>query len=245
MEHIFAVESKEEFERYKSFAERSRSRIDEFIEYLELKYEVRELPRAIVWTNKNIATKLISDIPIPAYTNDYRIVITPDVQTWSEIYKKQLDSYEACEAAELQSHYDGVSENHVLKILGHELAHHSALFPDTDYEDGIWFEEGMVEYISREYFLNEDEFAAESAINKRLVELFKAKHGEHPLEQFGKATYEGDYAGIFYEYWRSFLAVEQIVSEQKGDVSAVFDSFREWQKCSNGQTLTEWFGVNI
>ena len=61
-------------------------------------------------------------------------------------------------------------------------------------------------------------------------------------ENFGAKTYAGDYASIFFEYWRSFLAVERL-TVLFGSVKAVFQSYREWCKNPGGRTLAEWFGL--
>lgn len=75
--------------------------------------------------------------------------------------------------------------------------------------------------------------------------MFKERHGNHSLENFGLSTYEGDYASIFFEYWRSFLAIKKIAEDYNGDIQAVFRSYRKWNEINNGQTLTEWFGVRV
>lgn len=137
-----------------------------------------------------------------------------------------------------------LSENHVLQILGHEFVHHSGLFLDgfdTGYESGIWFEEGMCEYISRKYFLTGTEFDEEAQINALLVGLLWERYGNHSLEDFGAATYKGDYAGIFFEYWRSFLAVREIVERFDGNVRAVFLEYHRWHQSGSGKTLAAWF----
>lgn len=115
-----------------------------------------------------------------------------------------------------------MTENHILQILGHELAHHIDLFEDGDDESGIWFEEGIAEYISRRYFLTPEEFRREAEMNRRLVALLEPRRGKHPLEDFGQETYAGDYAGIFYEYWRAFGRVSELIFDAGGDVHAVF-----------------------
>ncbi|MEQ9809629.1 hypothetical protein [Streptococcus jiangjianxini] len=50
----------------------------------------------------------------------------------------------------------------------------SELFEDDfdDYDSFIWFEEGMVAYISRKYFLTSEECEAEKQVNRYLVDLF-------------------------------------------------------------------------
>ena len=160
-----------------------------------------------------------------------------------------MDGLEDSDAvSKIKSYYlTALSQNHILQILGHELAHHSELFLEdfnSDLSDGIWFEEGMVEYISRRYFLSAEEFEAESEINRLLVDLLKSRYGTHSLEEFGKATYTGDYASIFFEYWRSFLAVKSIIDKHQGNIHSVFQSYHEWNQASGSQSLTQWFGID-
>lgn len=169
--------------------------------------------------------------------------MTPEPASWQKIYLRQLEGLEDCDG--LRRYYtEELSVNHILQILGHELAHHSPLFLDET-DAGIWFEEGMAEYISRRYFLTDAEYEREYRCNLTLVELLKERYGDHSLEDFGAATYEGDYASIFFEYWRSFLAVHQIVENHSGDVKAVFDSYHRWSETKHQTTLLDWFGVEL
>lgn len=249
MKYIYEVETQEEFLKYQKIVSEVKSKIDEYILYLKDNFNVTDLPRGIVWANYEIATKLISDIPIPAYTNDYRVVFTPDIDTWKKIYLKQL--YEIHDDTEttnkIKDYYiNHLSENHVLQILGHELAHHSEYFLEdfnSDASNGIWFEEGMVEYISRKYFLTEEEFELETYFNQQLVDLLNDKYGNHSLEMFGASTYQNDYASIFFEYWRSFLTVKKIIEEHNNDIFSVFESYHEWNRANNDTTLLEWFNI--
>lgn len=247
--HVYAVKTPEELSRYQEIVRRIQPKLDAYISLLARDYAVQALPKAIVWTSAHTATQLISDIPVPAYTNEHRIVMTPDLDTWRGIYLKQLDDCEEANAVKmLRSYYQtGLSENHILQILGHELAHHSELFLDEfdfDYEYGIWFEEGMAEYISRRYFLTDEEFEAEAAANRQLIDLYQQQHRTHSMEEFGSATYDKDYAGIFYEYWRSFLAVNRIVNDHNGNVQAVFQSYHRWHESRTARSLEEWFGLH-
>lgn len=246
MKHIYAVTNLDDFQKYQSFVRKIQPKLEKYLDYLQTAYSVADLPRAILWTDAETATQQISDIPIPAYTNEFRTVFCSDLESWREIYLKQLDGVEN---EKIRRYYEtGLSENHILQILGHEFVHHSELFLDsfdTDYESGIWFEEGMCEYISRLYFLTKQEFDEEWKVNWLLVDLFREKYGNHSLEEFGAATYCGDYAGIFYEYWRSFLAVDQIIQAHGGNILAVFREYRRWYSKGNGCTLSEWFQVKI
>lgn len=255
MKHIYAVENENQLKLYQDFVIQVQPRLNEYMKFLEKEYEVLDLPRTIVWTSMEVATNLVSDNPVPAYTNDYRVMITPELSVWREIYLKQLDalsqnqSETGCEDDYnlIKNYYEHeLSEHNLLQVIGHELAHHSELFLDdfdSELRNGIWFEEGMVEYISRRYFLTEEEFEKEILMNQKLVMLLQKKYGLYSLEEFGASTYKGDIASIFYAYWRSFLAIKQIVDEHNGDVKAVFDSYHKWDQSKTGQTLAEWFRV--
>lgn len=245
MEHIFAVRDEAQLRRYREFVSGIQPRLDGYLAYLDREFGVAAFPRAIVWTDERTATKLISDIPIPAYTNDYRVVFTPDLDVWRNIYLHQLDDLiESPEVLEVRDYYiQMLTQNHVLQILGHEFAHHIELFEDDAYEQGIWFEEGMVEYISRRFFLTEEEFRREAEVNRKIVQLHQSRYGNHPLEEFGKETYEGNYASIFFEYWRSFLAASGIVDRFDGDLLNVFHSYHQWAGKDCTVPLTEWFSI--
>ena len=247
MKHVFAVDSAEKLRQYQQFVSEIQPELDDYIHFLSNEYAATDLPRAIVWTDSTTATSLISDIPIPAYTNEFRVVMCPEPDSWREVYLKQLDGLPESPARQaLQDYYSSLSYHHVMQILGHELAHHSQWFLDefsSDTSNGIWFEEGMAEYISRRYFLTEEEFNAEAHYNQQLVTMLNGVYGGHSLEDFGAATYEGDYASIFFEYWRSFLAVNRLVDAHGGNVRAVFAAYHHWARSGSGQTLSDWFQI--
>ena len=234
-------------QQYQQFVAGIQPELDHYIQFLSEEYAVADLPRAIVWTDSATATSLISDIPIPAYTNEFRVVMCPELDSWRQIYLTQLDALPEGPARQaLQDYYSNLSYHHVMQILGHELAHHSQWFLDefsSDASNGIWFEEGMAEYISRRYFLTEEEFHAEAHYNRQLVTMLKETYGAHSLEDFGAATYEGDYASIFFEYWRSFLAVNRLVDACGGNVRAVFAAYHDWARSGSDQTLLDWFQI--
>lgn len=250
MEHIYAVQTAEELARYQALVRPMLPALDDYVRFLQREYAVQTLPRAVVWTSETIATRLVSDIPLPGYTNEYRVMLCPDLEVWRSIYLWQLEPYPADGGtAALRAYYThALSQRHVMQILGHELAHHSALFLEDfrTYGTGsVWFEEGMVEYISRRYFLTAEEFDAEADANRQLVGLFQRQYGTHSLEEFGSSTYAGNYASIFFAYWRSFLAIQTLVDRHGGDVHAVFRSYREWGQSGGGRTLTEWFRLPL
>lgn len=244
MEHVYAVQTAEELAQRQTFVREHQGRIEEYIRFLEREYAAEELPRSIVWTTRDIASRLMGDIPLPAYTNDFRVMFDPELEDWREIYLAQLDGLPDSEAARrVRAHYgQGLGQNHVLHILGHELAHHSGLFFDEDYDAAPWFEEGMAEYIGRRYFLTDAEFDAQAEADRLLVGLLEPRYGKHPLERFGAETYTRDFAGIFFDYRRAFLAVCGLVS-QYGGVMPVFRACHERRKTSQGITLAQWFQV--
>ncbi len=248
MQYLYAVESGEELRAYEAAARRFRPRLEACLRCLREEYGARDLPRTILFAGRETATELLSSIPVPAYTNEYRVVFCPDPAVWRDIWLRQLDGLKGEGVSEIRAYYETcVDDSRLLSILGHELAHHSHWFPDFDdstaREAGIWFEEGMVEYIGRRYFLSDRAFAREARINRLLVELLAPRYGGHPLEDFGAKTYKGDYASIFFEYLRSFLAANRLV-RRFGGVREVFRSYQEWAERGRKETLEEWFGID-
>lgn len=244
MKYIYAVENEAELAKYKSFAFRHMSELDDYIAYISSEYDVRELPKAVVLTSAENASRTLSSVPLPAFTNEHRIMFSPDLDVWRKIYKSQLDGISTPEAEEIRDYYGGINDRHLMQILGHELAHHSELFGDNfdNYFDGdIWFEEGMVEYISRKYFLTDAEFRAEKEVNEKLVRIYAENHnGEE--KRFGEETYNSGLDEIFAQYWKSFLAVERIIGEKGGDVHAVFEEYHAWCESDKSVSLAEYFG---
>ena len=248
MEHIYAVETAAQLNAYQSFASEIQVPLEQYIQWITSRFQLSSLPRTILWTSPKIATTLLSDIPIPAYTNDYRIVMTSELDAWRHIYLAQLADYLEADTAEIRSYYKtNLNRHHILQILGHELVHHSDLFIDEVYEsgEGIWFEEGMAEYISRRYFLTKAEFAEEAHINRLLVKLFESKERGTIPRDFDAFTYRQNLDAIFYEYWRSFLAVDQIAENHNGDISAVFHSYHRWYEEGHTVPLARWFGIHL
>ncbi len=246
MKYIFAAENADQLTKMQNAVKGWDQKLQLYIDFLKEKYEVRNLPRCIVWTTEDIATCLISDIPLPAYTNEYRVMMAPEKDCWRRLYLRQLEHIEVQNEATavIRDHYENLSEHQILQIIGHELAHHSELFPndfDDDNESGIWFEEGMVEYISRKYFLTEDEFAKEKEISQMLVSLLTPRYGSHSLADFGANTYKDEIGSIFFDYHRSFLAIDALVT-RLGSVMEIFQAYHRWSK-EKTDSLVDWFEV--
>lgn len=141
MNTLYLVKNKSQLQDYQELYQRMQPKLLPYMEHLCRNYAVQDFPRSLILTDAHTATHGISSIPVPAYTNDYRIIFTPDLSAWKSIYLRQLDAYPEHDTLTLRSHYaDHLSENHLLQILGHELAHHSELFlTDENYETGVWF----------------------------------------------------------------------------------------------------------
>ena len=243
MENFYLVKDENQFAAFQDFVAKNSAKLQDYLTFLKDEFAVYDLPQAIMWSDFDSATQIIREIPVPAYTNDRRMVMTPELTVWKDLYLLQLENYESShQTRAIESHYKSLSGNSLLQIVGHELAHWSEhFFDDFDgYGAYIWFEEGMAEYISRKYFFTDEEFRAEKACNQSLVKLFQKKHGWHSLNDFGTSTYQGNYASIFYEYWRSFLTVDKLV-ENLGSVQAVFNSYHRWENTDKTLPLLDWF----
>ena len=243
MENLYLVKDENQLAAFRDFVVKNAARLQDYLTFLKDEFAVYDLPQAIIWSDFDSATQIIREIPVPAYTNDKRMVMTPELPVWKDLYLLQLENYETShQTRAIESHYKSLSGNSLLQIVGHELAHWSEHFLDDfdGYGAYIWFEEGMAEYISRKYFFTDEEFRAEKAYNQSLVKLFQKKHGWHSLNDFGTSTYQGNYASIFYEYWRSFLTVDRLV-ENLGSVQAVFNSYHHWENTDKTLPLLDWF----
>ncbi len=246
MKYMYSVANIYELNLYQDFVKRNKSKIEEYLLYLTECFDVQDMPEFIVLSNFEMATKVHKEIDLPAYTNDVRMVYTPDLEVWKGIYLKQFEVYHDASIADKgKRYYHQMNEHHILQILAHELAHQSELFLD-DFDDentgSIWFEEGMVEYISRKYFLTAEEFQKEKEFNEYLVDLFENKFGSKSIENFDYGTYDENITVIFYNYWRSFLAIHHLVEKFKS-VEDVFASYHQWDHLGRKVTLAEWFEI--
>lgn len=245
MKQIYAFENIEDYTKYQDIIARFDRKLKEYQSILEGKYSLSEMPKAIVWTTEELATTVLSTIPIPAYTNKDIIYMSPDLQSWRKLFIKQLDDKEL---PPICSFYENYSENHLMTILAHELTHHSDLFIDEfddERGDSIWFEEGMCQYLPRKYLLNEKEFEEITSVEMELVKVFKDKYAAHPLDEFGSSSYEASLSSIMYDYWRSYLAVKYLVEVRaNNDIDSIFDQYQKWHQEGRKVPLTEFFELN-
>lgn len=245
MKHIYAFERKEEYSKYQDVIQRFGEKLSEYRIILEQQYGLTELPKGILWTSEELATKVFSNIPIPAYTNKDLIYMSPDVESWRKLLLRQLDEKKL---PDVQKFYESYSENQVFIILAHELTHHSDLFLDEfedERENGIWFEEGMCFYLPRKLLLSEQEFNEITNVEFQLFEAFKDKYGKHSLEDFGSGSYQDSLSSIMFDYWRSYLSVKYLVEVRaNNNVKQVFDTYHKWDSEGRKVPLTEYFELS-
>lgn len=246
MKQIFAFEDFNQLKPYTALTTGMFQKLQEYQFLLEQDYALKESPKAVVWTSTEIATTIFSNIPIPAYTRKNLIYMSPIVSEWKEIFFKQLDNHKL---PVIQHFYERNTESEMLSILAHELTHHSDLFME-DFEDGnweeeIWFEEGMCFYLPRKLLLTEEEFEEISTVEKTLIKEFKAEYGNHSLSEFGKKSYTGNLTSIMYDYWRSYIAVKELVERENGDVMTVFKRYHKWYNDGKKGSLLKFFKLDI
>ncbi|WP_042477509.1 hypothetical protein [Bacillus ndiopicus] len=245
MKNIFAFESVEELQKYSADIEHLNEKLNAYQVLLEKEFGLEDLPKAIVWTSKEIATTIFSDIPVPAFTNEVRICMSPSVQEWREFHLNQL---EGKRNERIEKYYNSITLDHVFCILAHEITHHLELFIedfDDERENSIWFEEGMCEYLSQKLTLSAEQYEELVAVESEMIELFQKKYGQHSLDKFGAGSYEAtSLTAIMINYWRSSKAIKYIVEDcHGGDIHKVFALYHEWDKTGRHIPLTEYFGV--
>lgn len=244
MKQIFAFEKEKDFRDFKGIGERLFKGIADYKEYLIHEFSLSDVPKAVVWTSDELATQVFSKVPIAAFTNKDLIYMSPDLDKWREMFLSQLENRNIPAA---RNFYESFSENHLLVILAHELTHHLDLFPDEfdEREDSIWFEEGMCFYLPRKTLLTEQEFQEISHIESQLVKTFADKYGQHSLDQFGSSSYSESLTSIMFDYWRSYLAVKNLVEKHSGgDIARVFREYEKWHREGRKLSLTAYFKVD-
>jgi hypothetical protein len=170
--------------------------------------------------------------------------MTPNLSAWKSLFMEQLEERDY---PEIKAFHETISINQVLAIAGHEMTHHSDLFLDEfddDCNDGIWFEEGMCDYLSRKHLLGKQEFEEIADVEAKLINFFKEKYGTHSLEEFGSSSYEGSLTSIMYDYWRSGYAVKYLVENKfNNDALRVFEEYHNWHATGRKVSLLEHFGL--
>ncbi len=247
MKYMYSISGDDELKKYQNFLKKNQSKIEDYIDYIVKEFNVEDLPEFIVFSNLEMATKVHKKIALPAYTNDIRMIYTPEIEVWKKIYMQQSEFFEDIEISnKIKEYYSKRSSNYILQVLGHELAHQSEMFLEGGfYEDeniSIWFEEGMVEYISKKYFLTEEEYQEEKAFNSYLVDRFEKLTGYNSVDGFLPKVYSEHIAVILYYYWKSFLAIDFLVEKYK-TVREVFAKYHKWDEMGRTVSLSKWFNL--
>ena len=191
-------------------------------------YELKEKPNGVVYTSTKIATEVLSDVPIPAYTRNNAIILGVELEDWKDIFKNQCGIHYS---EVYKTYYDNNLYQELLGILCHELTHHIDLFPSEfdDYTDDIWFEEGMCFYIPRKTILDPREYEEIYSIERSLISNFYDRYGHNSLLRFGSSSYEESIESIMFDYWRSFIVIDYYVNNIfGGDQWALIKAYRLW-----------------
>lgn len=222
-----------------------KQQLEPFQQWLGSDFAVHDTPKGFIWTTWELATNFFRDKkPLAAYTSEDFVYLSPELEAWKSFYSEAFsDSPEP-----IRTYFDGITLNEILTIAGHELVHHSDFFVDDfgdDYERYIWFEEGMCDYIARKHLLGRAQFDERLAIEQAIVQHYDQQFGQQALDDFGQATYaRQNLTEIFYEYCRSFIAVQQLVDVQyKGDLAAVFRIYEDWHAKGRQTSLAACFTI--
>ena len=251
MKQIYAFESIPDYENYKDEIDLLNKKLKTYKELLINQFELKELPKSIVWTSSKNATTVFSQVPVPAYTNRETIYMSPSVSEWKAFYLSLFNGEELENNVEIEyikKYFQSLTIDDVFCILAHELTHHIELFPDEFEEErnnSIWFEEGMCEYLSQRMTLSEQRYKELRKNENSLIKIFKPKYGDFSLDDFGIGSYnQTSLASIMLNYWRSTAAVHFLVEcSYEGDVMKVFSKYEDWHEKGRQQPLTEYFGV--
>ncbi|MBE5905490.1 MAG: elongation factor Tu [Lachnospiraceae bacterium] len=243
MEHLYLCKNSDELTKLQKHANALKIGLESYLDDLRKYMRVEELPKCIIWTEEEFATKLLADIPIPAYTDDRRTVVVPYPDVWKKIYLCQIKEYnqDRPEVQEVRAYYENCPVNQIRQIVGHEFVHWSEFFDEELYDETIWFEEGMAEYVSRKWFLTEEEYAKEKRINQILIDLYEEMYEAQPLENFNYNSYGKEMNLIFYFYWKSFLFIERLVEQKGGNMGEVIKCYQRWCETNREISLLEWF----
>ena len=77
MENFYLVKDENQFAAFQDFVAKNSAKLQDYLTFLKDEFAVYDLPQAIIWSDFDSATQIIREIPVPAYTNDRRKVMTP------------------------------------------------------------------------------------------------------------------------------------------------------------------------
>ncbi|MFJ8262775.1 hypothetical protein ACIQ4I_12605 [Rummeliibacillus sp. NPDC094406] len=244
MKHVYAFESKSEYDQYDKIIQKFKKKLIEYEQILKRDFSLDDSPNAVVWTSSQLATETFSTIPLPAYTSKNVIYMSPDIEEWRKLFIRQLDNKNV---HKIRQFYESYSEVHLFVILAHELTHHLDLFID-DFDDewtnSIWFEEGMCFYLPRKLLLNEADFQQILQVEKELIQEFSSEYGHHSLDDFGIESYTESLSSIMFDYWRSFIQIYELVERRYNhNILELFNDYHHWHNQGRKIPLTQFFSM--
>lgn len=241
MKSILAFESAQEAVEHEIITQELMAKLKDYQQVLEQHFELTTIPKGVLWTTEVLATSTFSAIPIPAFTREDFIYMSPILKEWQNLLVSQLDGKVI---PHIQSFYQNFSNDQLFIILAHELTHHIDLYVDEfedERHDSIWFEEGMCFYLPRKYCLTQGQFEEITAIEQQLVNIFSEDYGQNDLGDFGSMSYQGSLSSIMFDYWRSYLKVKSLVEKLDGDVHRVFMLYKKWHEQGRETSLVQYF----
>lgn len=244
MRHLYAFENLLEAPIHD--IEWLKQQLEPFQQWLRSDFNVFELPKGFIWTTWELATNFFRDQkPLAAYTSEDFVYLSPELAAWKSFYINAFsDSPE-----HILTYFNNITRDEILTIAGHELVHHSDFFVDDfddDYERNIWFEEGMCDYIARKHLLAQAQFDERLAIEEAIVHHYANQFGDHSIDDFGQATYaRQNLTEIFYEYCRSFIAVQHLVDVRyEGNLAEVLRIYNAWHSEGRKTSLAACFNTD-
>ncbi|QUG43391.1 hypothetical protein KD050_09285 [Psychrobacillus sp. INOP01] len=241
MKSILAFETPKEAVEYEIITKELMAKLKDYQQVLEQHYQLTTIPKGVLWTTAELVTTTFSSIPIPAFTREDIIYISPILKEWQNLLVSQLDGKAI---PHIKSFYENFSTDQLFVILAHELTHHIDLFVDEfedERHDSIWFEEGMCFYLPRKYCLTEEQFKEITAIEQELVNTFTEDYGQNDLNDFGSMSYQGSLSSIMFDYWRSYLKVKSLLEKLDGDIHGVFILYKKWHEQGRETSLVQYF----
>ena len=103
---FYLVKDENQLVVFRDFVAKNAAKLQDYLVFLKDEFAVYDLPQAIIWSDFDSATQIIREIPVPAYTNDRRMVMTPELTVWKDLYLLQLENYET-------SHKTQAIANHI------------------------------------------------------------------------------------------------------------------------------------
>lgn len=204
-----------------------KTNIEKLIDYLQREYQLNDYPKLLIWTSFDDATRLLSDVQYPAYTNDKYIVFSADLDKWKFLL---MDNVKHLENKTINHYFNKLDENYLLCVLGHEITHHLDLFVlEWDNNTQIWFEEGMCHYLPRKKFLSKKAFDEIYRIEKMIVEKNEIIKEMPSINLFTPSSYDSfDNATIEYFYALSFVMIADLVEKKNLDIFELFKLYESW-----------------